>query len=404
MGRNFAVFRTINPIRYMTISTISTRRLIFYAAIATLVGVVVWFLSDLLGYVMLAWVISLLGRPLVRFYRRIPLVGDVGAAIATLISFAVGIAGVAALIVPAIMAQAHNLSEVNYARLGKTLQEPIAQTAQQLRYWGWIPRGKISAVSSLQQKLIEDFEPSQLTYWAGNILGSASSFLVVFGIITFILFFFLKDEKLLENAVKAIVPLQHESKVQTIFAETSTMLTRYVTGLLIQLTVFTVCIGAGLWFWGVDNALLIGFIGGLFNLVPYIGPIVASAFGLVLTVSSNLDVNFYIVLLPLLLRVLLTFWATQLLDNFILHPMIFSNSVKAHPLEVFMVVLLGAKLGGAPGMILATPLYTTAKIILKAFFREYRFVQFLTGNMDAAVLPIYEINDEEDTIEQAEIN
>jgi predicted PurR-regulated permease PerM len=91
------------------------------------------------------------------------------------------------------------------------------------------------------------------------------------------------------------------------------------------------------------------------------------------------------------------------LDNFILHPYIFSNSVKAHPLEIFMIVLVGAHLGGAAGMILATPLYTTGKIILKAFFREYKFVQFLTGNMDEPPAPVLEINDEDDTISQSEI-
>jgi predicted PurR-regulated permease PerM len=106
-------------------------------------------------------------------------------------------------------------------------------------------------------------------------------------------------------------------------------------------------------------------------------------------------------LLPLCFKVLCTFWATQFLDNFILHPYIFSNSVKAHPLEVFLIVLLGAKLGGAPGMILAMPVYTTGKIILKAFFKEYKFVQFLTGNMDE---PIFEFNDGEHRIEQEELN
>jgi predicted PurR-regulated permease PerM len=148
---------------------------------------------------------------------------------------------------------------------------------------------------------------------------------------------------------------------------------------------------------------LIGFLGGLFNLVPYIGPIVASGLGVLLTISSNLDLEFYTQMKPLIIKVLLTFWSVQFLDNFILHPYIFSNSVKAHPLEIFMIVLVGAHLGGAAGMILATPLYTTGKIILKAFFREYKFVQFLTGNMDEPPAPVLEINDEDDTISQSEI-
>jgi predicted PurR-regulated permease PerM len=383
------------------ISTLSTRRLVAYILLIAALAGAFWYFSDLVAYIMVAWVLSLIGRPLVRFYRRF--VGDAAASGLTLLTFAVVIAANAGAIVPSLIDQAENLSEVNYAKVGTSLSKPIEETAKQLRAKGWIPRSKGSTLSNIQQKLTSEFEPSQITYLIGKIVGSAWEFLVAFSIIIFILFFFLKDPLLFENAIKAIVPLQHEDKTQTIVNETSTMITRYVMGLLIQLTVFAVCVGGGLSILGVPNAILIGFLGGLFNLVPYIGPIVASGLGVLLTISSNLDLEFYTQMKPLIFKVLLTFWSVQFLDNFILHPYIFSNSVKAHPLEIFMIVLVGAHLGGAAGMILATPLYTTGKIILKAFFREYKFVQFLTGNMDEPPAPVLEINDEDDTISQSEI-
>jgi predicted PurR-regulated permease PerM len=383
------------------ISTLSTRRLVAYILLIAALAGGLWYFSDLVAYIMIAWVLSLIGRPLVRFYRRF--VNDAAASGLTLLTFAVVIAANGAAIVPSLIDQAENLSEVNYAKVGTSLSKPIEETAKQLRAKGWIPRSKGSTLSNIQQKLTSEFEPSQITYLVGKIVGSAWEFLVAFSIIIFILFFFLKDPLLFENAIKAVVPLQHEDKTQTIVNETSTMITRYVMGLLIQLTVFAVCVGGGLSILGVPNAILIGFLGGLFNLVPYIGPIVASGLGVLLTISSNLDLEFYTQMKPLIIKVLLTFWSVQFLDNFILHPYIFSNSVKAHPLEIFMIVLVGAHLGGAAGMILATPLYTTGKIILKAFFREYKFVQFLTGNMDEPPAPVLEINDEDDTISQSEI-
>jgi predicted PurR-regulated permease PerM len=383
------------------ISTLSTRRLVAYILLIAALAGGLWYFSDLVAYIMIAWVLSLIGRPLVRFYRRF--VNDAAASGLTLLTFAVVIAANAGAIVPSLIDQAENLSEVNYAKVGTSLSKPIEETAKQLRAKGWIPRSKGSTLSNIQQKLTSEFEPSQITYLVGKIVGSAWEFLVAFSIIIFILFFFLKDPLLFENAIKAVVPLQHEDKTQTIVNETSTMITRYVMGLLIQLTVFAVCVGGGLSILGVPNAILIGFLGGLFNLVPYIGPIVASGLGVLLTISSNLDLEFYTQMKPLIIKVLLTFWSVQFLDNFILHPYIFSNSVKAHPLEIFMIVLVGAHLGGAAGMILATPLYTTGKIILKAFFREYKFVQFLTGNMDEPPAPVLEINDEDDTISQSEI-
>ena len=392
----------------MKTPNISTRRLVFYAALAIAFGATMWYCYDIVAYILTAWVLSLLGRPIFNIYRKIGFgqyrIGNAPAAALTLLTFAVVIAGIASLFVPMLLDQAHNLSEVNYVRLGKTLQDPIDQTAQTLRYWGWIPRGRTSALNSLQQKIIGEFEPSQLPVMVGNILGTASEFFIGLSIVIFILFFFLKDDRLFVNAIRAVVPESQEEKIELIVSDTSKMLTRYVTGLLIQLTVFAAGISLALTFLGVPNALLIGFLAGLFNLVPYVGPIVAAGLGVLLTISSNLDLKFYGEMLPLITKVLVAFSCTQFLDNFILHPLIFSNSVKAHPLEVFIAVLLGAKLGGAAGMVLATPLYTVGKIILRAFFREYKFVQFLTGSMDAPLPEVIQTNDAQDSITTAELN
>jgi predicted PurR-regulated permease PerM len=383
-----------------SISSLSTRRIVAYLAIAAAACYAVWYFSDLVAYVLIAWVLSLIARPVMRLYSR--MVGNATGASLTLLTIAVLIAGIAAIVVPAVIEQAENLSEVNYAKVGTSLNQPLEQAARQLRRAGIVPRTRGTALKNVQQKLIGEFEPSQITFFVARVIGSTRDFFVGLTIVIFILFFFLKDEELFDNAIKSAVPQEHEDKTQTILDETSNMLRRYVTGLVVQLSVFAVSVGTVLSFLGIPNAILIGFIGGLFNLVPYVGPLVASALGVLLTVSSNLDMSWEL-LQVLIFKVLLTFWITQFIDNFILHPYIFSSSVKAHPLEIFMVILMGAHLGGAGGMILATPLYTTGKIILKAFFREYKFVQFLTGNMDPPPQPVLQINDDDDTISQSEI-
>jgi len=68
----------------------------------------------------------------------------------------------------------------------------------------------------------------------------------------------------------------------------------------------------------------------------------------------------------------------QLLDNFILQPNIFSKSVKAHPLEIFIVVLMGAKIGGIIGMVVAIPIYTVLRVLAKVFLSEFKVVQSIT--------------------------
>jgi predicted PurR-regulated permease PerM len=66
-------------------------------------------------------------------------------------------------------------------------------------------------------------------------------------------------------------------------------------------------------------------------------------------------------------------------------PLIFSNRVLAHPLEIFLVTLIGAKLGGITGMVLAIPAYTVLRVIARAFFNQFRFVQKMTDSLEEVV-------------------
>jgi predicted PurR-regulated permease PerM len=117
------------------------------------------------------------------------------------------------------------------------------------------------------------------------------------------------------------------------------------------------------------------------NIIPYLGPFIGATFGVIIVVSANLDVSFYQVLLPKILKLLAVFASMQLLDNFILQPNIFSKSVKAHPLEIFIIVLVGAKIGGVVGMILAIPAYTVLRVLAKVFLSEFKVVQRITQNL-----------------------
>jgi predicted PurR-regulated permease PerM len=132
---------------------------------------------------------------------------------------------------------------------------------------------------------------------------------------------------------------------------------------------------------GVKNALLIGFFAGIMNVIPYVGPIIAAAVGMVITLSSNMELSFYDEMIPLLTKVGIVFIATRLIDDIILQPNIFSKSVKAHPLEIFIIVLVGAKVGGILGMVLAIPFYTAFRVIGKVFLSEFKVIQSLTRNM-----------------------
>ena len=178
-----------------------------------------------------------------------------------------------------------------------------------------------------------------------------------------------------------MVPSRYEQQTKQAVDETSRLLIRYFIGILIQVTIITLIVSLSLMLMGVKNALLIGFFAGIMNVIPYIGPLVATALGVMITLSSNLELSFYDEMIPLIVKVLLVFMFTRLIDDIILQPNIFSKSVKAHPLEIFIIVLVGAKIGGILGMVLAIPFYTAFRVIGKVFLSEFRVIQQLTKNM-----------------------
>ena len=187
---------------------------------------------------------------------------------------------------------------------------------------------------------------------------------------------------MLTNFIVSILPSKFEERIREAVEDITEMLSRYFTGILIQISVITVAVSIGLSLLGVKNALLIAIFAALINVIPYLGPLIGAAFGVFITISSNLDLSFYSEMLPLLGKVVFVFGCMQMLDNFILQPFIFSNSVQAHPLEIFLIILIGAQLAGVSGMILAIPTYTVVRVIAKIFLSKYRLVKKLTQNMD----------------------
>jgi predicted PurR-regulated permease PerM len=96
---------------------------------------------------------------------------------------------------------------------------------------------------------------------------------------------------------------------------------------------------------------------------------------------SHLGENFQSEVLPATIYVLIGFWIVQVIDNNVSQPLIFSNSVKSHPLEIFLVILIAGFLSGIAGMIIAVPLYTMVKVVAKEFLPENKVVQQLTKDI-----------------------
>ena len=214
---------------------------------------------------------------------------------------------------------------------------------------------------------------------------TASSIVIGTISVMFISFFFLKERTMFTEFVAQLVPNKYDEGVREAVNDTTTMLSRYFSGLLLQMTFVTFFLSISLWIMGIQNALLIAIFAALINIVPYLGPMLGCAFALFITISSSLHLDFYQQTVPMLIKVGILFGSMQFLNDWIIQPLIFSNRVAAHPLEIFIVTLVGAKVGGIGGMILAIPTYTVIRIVAREFFNHIRIVQKITSTLNDVV-------------------
>jgi len=218
-----------------------------------------------------------------------------------------------------------------------------------------------------------------------NDLGATAwNFLLSIFAITFISFFFLKDKHLFDKGVLMIVPQKYEEKTSNVLTSIRNLIARYLLGVITETFFMMILFTLGLYLIGVDFdlALLVGLIGGILNVIPYIGPWIGATIGIVLITTANISLDFYSEILPLILKILGVFAVAQITDNVLFQPLIYSKSVKAHPLEIFFVIIIAGSLYGVLGMMLAIPGYTVIRVVAKEFLYQYKFVQQLTQNMD----------------------
>ena len=218
-----------------------------------------------------------------------------------------------------------------------------------------------------------------------NLLNSVASALGSLSVglfsVLFISFFFMKDSKLLMNAVLTILPNKSENKFSKSTEIIKNLLSRYFIGLVAQITILFVLYTIILLIFGIKNAVVIAFLCSLLNLIPYIGPMIGAVIMFLLSMSSNLGSDFQTEILPTTIYVMIGYFIAQLVDNFFSQPFIFSKTTKSHPLEIFLIIIIGGLLFGVVGMITAVPLYTALKVILKEFLSDNKIVKSLTKDI-----------------------
>lgn len=356
-----------------------------YILVLLLIGFFIYKFYYILGWLLMAAVISFIGEPLVRYIDRI----HVGrfhlphwvSTLMALFVILIFIFGLMGIFVPLIISQSQAISQIDVTRVGEDLQGPIQWIDSKLRAAGTLQEGQtLNEYLSERVRSILSLE-TMSTFIGGFINVAGNIFLGLFSVL-FISFFFLKDENMFEETVLLIVPEKYESGTRRVIADSKVLLKRYFIGILLELIAVISLISLGLWILGVKNALLIGFFAGIMNIIPYLGPVIGAAIGVTLGVTSTLAGGEVSDLMPVMIKLISVIVVVQFIDNNILVPMIYAKSVKSHPLEIFLVIIMGGGLAGLPGMLLAVPVYTVLRVIAREFFQEMRVVQKLTETMD----------------------
>lgn len=327
-------------------------------------------------YLIVAVIFSMIANPIIEFLRRRLKFSNSLAVVATMMLFLLLITGLIMLFVPLLTSQSTNLSLLDTKSIENRSIELYNQLSIYLSNHN-IEINKIFKETDITSRLNFNF----LTDFFNSIIGTISSFGVGLVSVFFISFFFLKDKVQFIVGMKKILPNDHEEQILNSIEKTRLLLTRYFLGLLLQLTIIFILYLIVLLIFGVENAIVIAFLCGLLNVIPYVGPFIASILAGILTMLSNIGNDFQDVILPTTIYVSIGFFIVQLIDNNISSPIIFSKSVNSHPLEIFLVILIIGTLFGITGMIIAVPLYTTLKVIGKEFFPENKVIKILTKNL-----------------------
>jgi predicted PurR-regulated permease PerM len=354
-----------------------TREILKTIAIIIGIGILLVFLykiQSVLLYIAIASVLALVGRPVKLVLKQKFKFPNALAVVATMALFLLIFIGLVSLFIPLLVKQGENLSLLNLEQLEETVQDLLNQSND-----FFLPNG-INIIEEIKHYDLLD-SINVIPNFLNTIVGTIGTLSIGLFSVAFITFFLMRDTQIMENSIYVFTDKKSKTKLKKSLETIKHLLSRYFIGLVFQITILFILYSIILMIFGIENSIVIAFLCALLNLIPYIGPMIGCFLMLFLTMSSNLGLDFQSEILPKSIYVLIGYIFAQLIDNFVSQPVIFSKSVKSHPLEIFLTIIIGGILFGVSGMILAVPTYTALKVILKAFLSDNKIVKSLTKEL-----------------------
>jgi predicted PurR-regulated permease PerM len=363
------------------------RNILIFLGILLLL-VCAWYFRNIVVYILVSGVLSIMGRPLVDLFCRFhikkwyfPRV--LGALLTLLIIWGIIILFFI-IFVPLITQQINNFSSIDSGRIVQLADKQLKGIEDFFRSINKDLSNDLSLQDYFTRKVSEILNIDMIQNFLGSIFGVLGNLIIGIFSISFITFFFLKDQLLFFESILMWVPDKYTENFSRALYSIKNLLTRYFIGILIQSTCIMILIDIGMTIVGIDfrQALVMGLILGVLNVIPYVGPWLGLFIAIIMGVASHINQDMATVVVPLIYGMIIVEAITHLIDNVVFQPVIFSNSVKAHPLEIFIVILAAGFAAGIPGMILGIPTYTVIRVFAREFFNNFKAVQKITSSLN----------------------
>ena len=361
---------------------------IIIAGVTAIVLFLGWYFRTVLLYIAIAVVISLIGKPVVKAMTSIRIKNfHIPRWLASALTLALIVCvclSLFLLLAPMIGQFVHLINNMNLSSLGTQVNEPLERLNEFI----------VKSIPSIDPGFrIEIYLFDYIRNFINlntfsNIIVSLASFIADFGIavfsVIFIAFFLLMENGLITDLLTSIVPDRLEDNVRRATRSINSLLSRYFVGISLESLFVATLNSLGLIFivkMDPQLAIVVGFASGILNIIPYLGPFIGDLLAVVMALIFHINNAVEMPLLIFLIIVLAIFIVTQFIDNYVFQPLIYSNSVKAHPLEIFLIILIAGQISGVFGILIAVPLYTVLRVIASEFLSGSKFVQRITRNI-----------------------
>ncbi|MCK5821070.1 MAG: AI-2E family transporter [Bacteroidales bacterium] len=364
-----------------------TTRILLFVIPLILLGFAIWQLSNIVAFILVAFVISMVGEPMVSLLGKLRIRSWYFprwlCSLITLILIWILLFVFFRFFIPLLAQELQYFATLDMQSVFNSLDEPISKIEAIISDYKLSVDEGFTIKGWAAETISEQVGVEKITTVIKGIAGAVGNIFVAFVVISFTSFFFMKEAYLFENSLVLFFPEDQEKKISHALSSITRFLKRYFIGVTLQITGIIIINSIGLSIVGLDfnTGVTIALISGILNVIPYIGPLIGIMVGLFIGTAVSVPMDFYSELLPRLFYIFLAMEFTQVIDNVVFQPLIFSKSVMAHPLEIFLVIISAGTLGGVVGMILAVPIYTVLRVVAKEFMNHSKLVQKLTERL-----------------------